>query len=91
MTMMWSVLSVLFVLALWGMQSLLSQKSVTFTVWQWVGALAWLAWTLLGAALAWTFLSEGHVRAARAAGMAALIFGTVAAIVAAILAQAWIF
>ena len=91
MTVMWSVLSGLFVLALWGMQSLLAHRSIAFTVWQWVGYLAWLLWTLLGVALVWTFADEGQLRATRAAGVAGLIFGGVSAVVAVILALLWIF
>jgi hypothetical protein len=88
MTIMSSVLSVLLVLALWGMQSLLSYRNITFTAWQWVGYLIWLAWTLLGVALVWTFIDEGEPRAA---SVGTLIFGGVSAIAAVALAMLWVF
>ncbi len=88
MSVMWSVLSALFVLAVWGMQSALSRRGVAFNVWQWVGYLAWLLWTLLGIALVWTFIAERQPRAAR---VGTLVFGGTSAIVAAVLALCWIF
>jgi hypothetical protein len=88
MTVMWSVLSALFVLALWGMHSFLGYRGVAFTAGQWIVYLIWLLWTLFGVALVWTFMDEGEPRAA---GMGALIFGGPSAIVAIVLALFWIF
>ena len=88
MTVMWSVLSALFVLALWGMQSILSYRGIAFTAGQWVGYLAWLLWTLFGIAFVWTSIAEGKPRAAR---LGTLIFGGISLIIAAILALLWIF
>lgn len=88
MTVMWSVLSALFILALWGMQSILSYRSITFNVGQWVGYLVWLLWTLFGIAFVWTSIAEGESRATRV-GM--LIFGGTSVIIAAVLALLWIF
>lgn len=87
MTVMWSVLSALFVLALWGMQALLSGRGIAFTIGQWVGYLAWLLWTLFGVALVWTFMGEGKPRPAM---VGALIFGGVSLIVAVVLTSLWI-
>ena len=87
MTVMWSALSALFVLALWGMQSFLSCRNITFTAWQWVGYLIWLVWMLLGAALVWTFIDEREPRAAR---VSTLVFGGVSLIAAVVLAMLWI-
>ncbi len=88
MTVMWSVLSTLFVLALWGMQSFLAQQSITFTAWQWTAYAAWLLWTLLGVALVRTFIDEREPRPVR---VSVLVFGGVSVIAAAILARLWFF
>ena len=88
MSVMWSLLSTLFVLALWGMQSVLSRRGITFTVGQWGGYLAWLLWTLLGIALVWTFIVESEPRAAR---LGAVIFGGVSVIAGLVLALLWVF
>ncbi len=88
MTVMWSVLSALFVLALWGMQAILGSRGIAFTIGQWVGYVIWLLWTLFGVALVWTFGDEGKPRAA---GVGVLIFGGISAIAAIILASLWIF
>jgi hypothetical protein len=88
MSAMWSVLSALFILALWGMKSILSQKGIAFTVGQWIVYLAWLLWTLFGIALVWTFITEREPRAAR---VGTLIFGGISVVVAAVLAPLWIF
>jgi len=85
---MWSLLSALFVLALWGMQTILNRRGNAFTIGQWVGYLVWLLWTGLGIALVWTFVDEGKPRAA---GVGVLIFGGVLAIAAVVLASLWIF
>ena len=88
MSIMWSVLSALFVLALWGMSSLLSERDITLDALQWLVYLAWLLWTLFGIALVRTFVSEGERRAVR---LGALIFGGVSGISAVLLSQLWIF
>ena len=88
MTVMWSALSALFVFALWGMQSILRQREITFTAGQWMGYLVWLLWTLFGIAFVRTSVAEGEPRAAR---VGALIFGGIAVITAAILARLWVF
>jgi len=88
MTVMWSVLSALFVLALWGMQSLLACRDVTFAAWQWAGYVAWLLWTLFGVALVRTFIAE---REPRPVGVSVLVFGGVSLIVAVVLARLWFF
>jgi hypothetical protein len=88
MTVMWSVLSALLVLAFWGMQSILSGRGITFTAGQWVGYLAWLLWTLFDIAFVWTSIAEGEPRAAR---VGALIFGGTSVIIATVLALLWIF
>ena len=88
MTVMWSVLSASFVLALWEMQSFLAHRTITFTAWQWAVYLAWLLWTLLGAALVRTFTGEREPRPVR---VSALVFGGVSVIAAAILARLWFF
>jgi len=87
-TFTWSILSALFVLGLWGMESLLDHRNVTFTVWQWSGYAAWLLWTLFGVALVRTFIAE---RESRPVKMGTLIFGGISVIVAVALAQLWIF
>lgn len=87
MTVMWSVLSALLILALWGMQALLNSRNVTFSVWQWAAYVAWLLWTLAGIALVWTFTDE---REARPIGVTLLLFGLPAVIVAVVLALLWI-
>ncbi|MCP4538889.1 MAG: hypothetical protein GY832_17275 [Chloroflexi bacterium] len=88
MTIMWSILSTLFVLALWGMQSFLAQRSITFTAWQWTAYTAWLLWTLLGVALVRTFIDEREPRPVR---VSMLVFGGVSVIAAAILTRLWFF
>jgi len=88
MTFMWSLLSALFVLALWGMQTILSRRGIAFTIGQWASYLVWLLWTWFGIALVWTFVDEGKPRAA---GVGVLIFGGVSAIAAVVLASLWIF
>ena len=88
MTVMWSVLSALFVLALWGMQSILNRRGIAFTAGQWVGYLVWLLWTLFGIALVWTFIDESEPRAAR---VGTLIFGGTSVIIAAVFALLLIF
>ena len=88
MTVMWSVLSVLFVLGILGMQALLGYRGVTFAVWQWVAYAAWLLWTLLGVALVRTFTGEREPRPVR---VSALVFGGVSVIGGAILARMWFF
>ena len=88
MTVMWSLLSALFVLALWGMQAVLNGKGIAFTVGQWIGYLTWLLWTGFGVALVWTFVDEGKPRAA---GMGVLIFGGISVIAAILLVSLWIF
>ncbi len=88
MTIMWSILSAVFVLALWGMQFFLAQQSITFTAWQWAVYLAWLLWTLLGVALVRTFTGEREPRPVR---VSALVFGGVSVIGGAILARMWFF
>ena len=87
MTVMWSVLSALFILALWGMQSLLSYRNVMFTIWQWAGYVIWLLWTLTGVAMVWTFIDERETRAAR---VGTLIFGGVSVLAAIGMALLWI-
>jgi len=87
MTIMWSVLSTLFVLALWGMQSFLARRAITFTAWQWAIYAAWLLWTLFGVALARTFIAEREPRPVR---VSVLVFGGVSVIGAAILARVWL-
>ncbi len=87
MTVMWSVLSALFVLALWGMQSILNRWGIPFTAGQWATYLAWLLWTFFGIAFVWTSIAEGKPRAAR---VGTLIFGGSAVIIAAIFALLWI-
>ena len=87
MIVMWSVLSALFVLALWGMQSLLSYRNVTFTIWQWAGYVVWLLWTLAGVAIVWTFVDEREPHATR---VGTLIFGGVSAVAAVGMALLWI-
>ena len=89
MTVMWSVLSVLCILALGGMQLFLNRRDVTFTIGQWIVYATWLLWTLGGVALVWTFTSERNPRAARAARIGALIFGGPSVIVAIILGMLW--
>mgnify|MGYP001087405370 CR=1 FL=1 len=84
----WSTLSALFVLALWGMQSFLVYRYVTFNMWQWASYVAWLLWTLFGVALVRTFIAERESRPVR---VSALIFGGVSVAVAAILARLWFF
>ena len=88
MTIMWSVLSALFVLALWGMRSFLAQRSITFSAWQWAVYLAWLLWTLFGVALVRTFIAEREPRPIR---VSVLVFGGVSVIVGAVLARLWFF
>ena len=87
MTVMWSVLSVLFVLGIWGMQALLGYRGVTFAVWQWVAYTAWLLWTLAGVALVWTFVEEREPHAVR---VGSLVFGAPSAVAAIVLALLWI-
>ena len=88
MTIMWSVLSALFVLALWGMQAVLGRGGIKFTVGQWIGYVIWLLWTLFGVALVWTFVDEGKPRAVR---VGVSIFGGVSLVAAIVLASLWIF
>ncbi len=88
MTIMWSILSTLFVLALWGMQSFLAQRSITFTAWQWVAYVAWLLWTLFGVALVRTFIDEREPRPVR---VSVFVFGGVSVVAATILARLWLF
>ena len=87
MTVMWSVLSALFILALWGKQSLLSYRNVAFTIWQWVGYVAWLLWTLAGIAFVWTFADEREPRPIR---VSILVFGGVSVAAAVVMALLWI-
>jgi len=87
MTVMWSTISALFVLALWGMQSLLSHRNAAFAAWQWVAYVVWLLWTLAGVALVWTFADE---RESRPIKVSALIFGGVSAVAAIAMALFWI-
>ncbi|MCP4538793.1 MAG: hypothetical protein GY832_16795 [Chloroflexi bacterium] len=89
MTIMWTVLSVLCILALGGMQVFLNGRNVTFSIGQWVVYAVWLLWTLLGVALVWTFTSERTPRATRAARVSALILGGPAIIGAIILGMSW--
>lgn len=88
MPVMWSMLSALFVLALWGMASFLSRGGIVFTASRWIAYLAWLLWTLLGAAFTWTSLAE---REYRAAGLGALLFGGSALVAGGALAWLWFF
>ncbi len=88
MTIMWSVLSASFVLALWGMQSFLAQQSITFAAWQWTAYVAWLLWTLFGVALVRPFIAERGPRPVR---VSVLVFGGVSVVVAAVLARLWFF
>ena len=87
MTVMWSALSALLILALWGMQSILSRWEIAFTTGQWVGYLVWLLWTLFGTAFVWTSIAEGKPRAAR---MGTLVLGGPSVIIAAVFASLWI-
>jgi hypothetical protein len=87
MSVMWGVLSGLFVLALWGMRSTLNYRGITFTAGQWIVYLARLLWTLFGIALVWTSIAGGESRAAR---VGTLIFGGTSVIVAAVLALLWV-
>jgi hypothetical protein len=73
----------LFVLAAWGIHARLTGAGVVFSAWHWVGLIAWLLWSFFGVAVVWTFLSE---REPRAAGVSAVLFGSVSAVIAAILA-----
>ena len=88
MTVMWSVLSALFFLALWGMQALLRYRGVSFTILQWVTYVAWLLWTLAGIALVWTFFDEREPRPIR---ISTLIFGGISAAAAVAMALLWVF
>ncbi len=88
MTIMWSVLSALFVLALWGMQSFLARRAITFTAWQWAIYTAWLLWTLFGVALVRTFIAEREPRPIR---VSVLVFGGVSVVVGVVLARIWFF
>lgn len=88
MSVMWGILSALFILAFWGMRAILNHRNVTFTAWQWVGYLVWLLWTLFGVALVWTFIGE---RESRAVKVGALILGGPSVIVAIVLALLWVF
>jgi hypothetical protein len=90
MTVMWSVLSVLCILALGGMQLFLNHRDVTFTIEQWAVYAGWSLWTLGGVALVWTFISEQNPRAVRAARVGTLIFGGPSVIVAIILGILWL-
>lgn len=87
MSVMWSLLSAVFVLALWGMSAFLRVNDTPFTAGQWMVYLAWLLWTLFSVAFVWTSLAEGE---RRAAGVGAVIFGSPAVIVAALLAWLWL-
>jgi len=88
MTVMWSLLSALFILALWGMHSLLSYRGMTFTPWQWMAYVAWLLWTLMGVALVWTFSDEREPHPVK---VSLLIFGAPSVIAAVAIALFWIF
>ena len=87
MVLMWSTLSALFVAALWGMQSLLDSRAVTFTLGQWAVYVLWLLWTLLGVAFVRTMAVEREPRAVR---VGALLFGGLATGVGGALAWLWI-
>ena len=86
MAVMWSVISILLVLAIWGMHAYLGQEAITFTTGQWIIYLLWLGWTLLGLAFVWTFIVEKERRATKAG---ILFFGGISAPVAVILAVVW--
>ena len=87
MVVMWSTLSALFVLALWGMQAWLDSRAVAFTMGQWAVYVLWLLWTLFGVAFVRTMVAE---REPHAVGRGALLFGGISAGVGAVLAWLWI-
>ena len=59
----------------WGSAGLpLLSEAASLGAVRWLGYLIWLAWTLLGAAIVWTFLAE---RTTRPALVALALFGTV--------------
>ncbi len=88
MTVMWSVISALFILAICGMAFILGRMGIAFNTGQWIGYLSWLIWTLFGIALVCTFINEGEHRAAR---IGTLIFGGTSIILAAVIGLIWIF
>jgi len=67
MSVMWSVVTALFALALWAMRSTAARSGIVPSAGQWLAYLVWLVWTLWGVAVVWTFLDEGEPRAARVA------------------------
>jgi hypothetical protein len=86
MAVMWSALSILFVLALWGMVAFLAREGLTFTVGQWIIYAIWLLWAVWSGAFIWTSLDEGKARAAR---LGALVFGGISVLSAAALTWLW--
>lgn len=86
MAVMWSVISIILVLAIWGMDSYLAQETIPFSTGQWIIYLLWLGWTLLGLAFVWTFIVEKERRATR---VGVLFFGGLSAPIAVILAAVW--
>jgi hypothetical protein len=87
MAVMWSVISIILVLAVWGMHAYLGQAAIPFNTGQWIIYLLWLGWTLLGLAFVWTFVVEKERRAAK---VGILFFGGVSAPMAVILAVLWL-
>ncbi len=86
MAVMWSLISILLVLAIWGMDSYLGHEAIPFSIGQWIIYLLWLGWTLLGLAFVWTFIAEKERRATK---VGILFFGGVSAPAAIILTAVW--
>jgi hypothetical protein len=87
MVVLWSALSALFVLGLWGMQSLLDSRAMAFTVVQWAVYVLWLLWTLFGVAFVRTMAVE---RESRAVKVGAVLFGGLSVVAGGGLAWLWI-
>jgi hypothetical protein len=86
MVIMWSTVSALFVLAIWGMSELLDyhQQSLTFV--QWLIYVGWLLWAVFGVAFVWTAITENERRAMR---VGTLFFGGISVFVIVILVGIW--
>jgi hypothetical protein len=88
MELMWSTIGALFILAIGGMLALLGQEDQTLSFGQWLVTLLWLAWALFGVAFVWTSAIEREWRAVK---VGTVLFGGIAASIAVILVNSWIF
>lgn len=86
MAVMWSAISALTILSLWGMSILLRRVEMSMTIGQWVIYLVWVLWTLFGLAFVWSSIEEGEPRAAK---VGAIIFGGAALVMAIVLVWLW--